>query len=290
MRWLFLLLLAGCGTRAAPPTRTIFGGDRPVELQVSRRYDHDEPSPLLVLLHGYGVAAEWEERYLGFGEIVDEQNYLLVAPNGTRDADKRYFWNATDACCNFYGSEVDDVGYVVGLIDEISGEYNVDPDRIYLFGHSNGAFLANRIACEHSEQLAAIATLAGVTWIDDDRCAPTSRLSVLHIHGTDDQIIPYDGGQREGLAPHPGATVNTGYWASDLGCGEARQEVERIDVDASVPSDETVVQRYEECPEGVDVELWTIEDGGHIPTVTTGRDPNTFARRVWRFMEAHPKP
>lgn len=257
---------------------------------MSRRYDHGVPSPLLVLLHGYGVAGEWEERYVGFGEIVDEQNFLLVSPDGTRDQDKRLFWNATDACCNFYGSQVDDAGYVVSLIDEISNEYNVDPDRVFLFGHSNGGFLANRIACEHSDRLAAIATLAGVTWKDDEACQPDSELSVLHIHGTGDEIIPYEGGQREGLAPHPGALENVGYWASDLGCSTTREEVDRIDVDASVPADETRVERQTGCPAGVDVELWTIEEGGHIPTVTTGSDRNTFARRIWRFMEAHPKP
>jgi pimeloyl-ACP methyl ester carboxylesterase len=71
------------------------------------------------------------------------------------------FWNATDACCNLYGATVDDSAYLTDLIKMISTQYTVDPRRVYLVGHSNGAFMSFRMACDHADIITAIAALNG---------------------------------------------------------------------------------------------------------------------------------
>src|SRR5512135_1253101 len=138
---LALAVAAGCGSHGGSSgPRTVFGGNRPVTLQIPPSYDGSTPAPLLILLHGYGVNGAVEENYLGLSALVATNGVFLAAPNGLIDQTGSPFWNATDACCNFYGSTVDDVAYLRGLIRDISHDYKIDPKRVYLWGHSNGAF------------------------------------------------------------------------------------------------------------------------------------------------------
>ncbi len=150
---LLLTLIACGGTTPAPviqhrpaPTTKVFGGARPVTLQVPDAYDNDIPTPLLILLHGYSASGDVQAAYLQYDKLVNEANMLLAAPNGTPDSGGKLFWNATDACCNFDHADVDDVAYIAKLITDISAQYNVDAKRVYLSGHSNGGVLLCRLA------------------------------------------------------------------------------------------------------------------------------------------------
>jgi polyhydroxybutyrate depolymerase len=278
---IFALLAAACGSGdPEAPTQFQFGGDRPVFLEVPSSYDHGEPTPLLVVLHGFGANAFTQLAYTGLDDLVEDQGILMVAPDGTVNPDGKQFWNATDACCDGYGSGVDDVGYITGLIDEISAVWNVDPDRVYLFGHSNGGYMSYRLACDSADRIAAIVSLAGATWNDEAACAPTSPVSVLQIHGTADDTVPYDGG---GLTPSAARTAE--LWAGYDGCtGNRTARAGRLDLDLAVEGDDTAVEATDGCAGPVGVELWTIEGGGHLPNVT-----DAFPGAVWEFFEAHPK-
>ena len=101
--------------------------------------------------------------------------FLMIAPAGTADSSGSHFWNATDACCNFENSQVDDVAYLDGLITEISAAYNVDPKRIYVVGHSNGGFMAYRMACAKADRIAAVVSVAGATFATPASCARCCR-------------------------------------------------------------------------------------------------------------------
>ena len=97
------------------------------------------------------------------------------------------FWNATEACCNFWNNPVDDVAYFNASVDDASTRYNVDPHRSFVIsfviGHSNGAFMAHRLACEASDRLGGSASLAGAAWIDSDRGQPTEPVAILQVPG-----------------------------------------------------------------------------------------------------------
>jgi len=288
----FALVVAGaCGDNgnggsvggAAPPPKTLFGGARPVTLEVPRTYDAKQPTPLLLVLHGFGASGLIEESYLQLHPLVDSEGILLAAPDGTVNQMNREFWNATDACCNFDGSSVDDVAYLSGLIDEIKASYNVDPKRVYVLGHSNGAFMAYRMACERTDKLAAIVSLAGATWNDPSRCTPSRPLSVLEIHGDQDQTILYGGGSIMG-AVYPSVHDTVTRWATYDGCNPATtNNGAAIDLDVQLAGAETTVTAFGGCPSGIAVELWTIVGGVHVPAVGP-----SFATQVWAWMMAHP--
>ena len=146
------------------------------------------------MLHGYGASGLFQNLYLRLGDIADEEGFFIAAPDGTLDATQKRFWNATDLCCDFEKTGVDDVRYLTGLVSEIRAAYAIDPKRIYIVGHSNGGAMAYRLACDASEQFAAIVSLAGPFFEDVKRCAPSSPVAVQHMHGTADEVVPYDGG------------------------------------------------------------------------------------------------
>lgn len=256
---------------------------RPYGLVVPDDYDGEVPVPLVVLLHGYSSRGSTQASYFGIDTVAEEQGFLLAHPNGTRDPVGNRFWNATDACCDFFDSGVDDVAYLEAVIDEIAGQYRVDERRVYLAGHSNGAFMAHRLACDRAGRVAAIVTLAGMQWGDPARCPAGSPVSVLHVHGRKDKVVQYEGGATP-KGRYPGAVTTAATWAAANGCdGSLAPTGERLDLVANLPGDDTAVERHSGCA-GVDVELWTIEGGGHVPAFN-----ERWAEAIWGFLAAHPK-
>ena len=282
-----LLLVAlwfAFGGTASAQTIDLGRGELPVHVPAG--YNTDAPTPLLVLLHGYGSSGEGQESYMKFGELVDSHGVLLVYPDGTRQATGRNprFWNASRACCNFAGSTVDDAAYVVAIIDEMKSLFNVDPKRVYLIGHSNGGFMSYRTAHEHSGVIAAIASLAGAA-SSEDLAPPSNPVHVLQIHGTDDETIAFDGGGIED-ATYPSAMETVERWASYNGCGvEGTVRDGALDLDREIEGDETTVTRFENgCRAGGSSELWTILGGSHVPRLS-----EAFNRNVVEWLLAHPK-
>lgn len=257
------------------PVRTI-GGDRPATLTLPGDYAAGTPIPLVIVLHGFTSNAEWTDAYFGISRRIESDRIAVILPNGTRDSQDRSFWNATDFCCNLQGSEVDDVAYLNGLVEEAAEHMAVD--GVYLIGLSNGGFMSYRMACESMPELRAIASVAGTTFQDPARCEGARPISILHIHGTADRTIRYAGGGREGGARYPGAEETVHRWADRAGCEmEAAEAMPAMDLVEALPDDETDVTRYDTgCDGGLRVELWTVEDGGHVP----GFDADDFGARV----------
>ena len=115
---------------------------------------------------------------------------LYATPNGTQDLLALRFWNATDACCDFFGSGVDDSTYLANLVAAIDSAVGVDPRRRFFVGHSNGGFMSYRMACDHADEVAAVVSIAGATFDDTADCAPVRPVSTLQIHGTSDTVDP----------------------------------------------------------------------------------------------------
>jgi polyhydroxybutyrate depolymerase len=235
------------------------------------------------MFHGYGSSAVGHESYLHLRDLADEKTFLYAYPDGLKDVVGLQFWNATDACCDLYGKTVDDVAFAAAIIADVSGAYAVDPKRVWLFGHSNGGFMAHRLACDLSSQLSAVVSLAGMTWNDASKCGSPQRLALLQIHGTADQTISYDGGRVAApwMAPYPSAHETVAHWAAIDGCGAIVQTGETEPVAADFT---TTVERYENCAGGA-VELWSVQGGPHEPNLAAG-----WYEPVWAFVAAHPRP
>jgi len=282
---LSLLILSLLVTVPALAQSIDFGrGELPVTVPES--YDDSMPTPLIVLLHGYTSSGQGQDTYFRVSDLADDYGFLFVAPDGTREpaGNENRFWNASDACCNFFGTEVDDSGYIRSIIDEMKGRYNIDDDRVYLIGHSNGGFMSFRMAYEHSETIAAIASLAGANHMEP-RDAPSSPVHILQIHGTNDETIAFQGGDIQENR-YPGALGSVRRWAEYNGCDEQRGVGRELrDLEASLPGYESGVLKYEiGCKPGGSAELWTISAGTHVPVLS-----DSFAAQIVEWLYAHPK-
>jgi polyhydroxybutyrate depolymerase len=273
---------AGTTTGGTPVTDDfVAGGDRPVTVEVPPGYDPTVPAPLLILLHGFTASGLLQEIYFQLGPIAEERGMFYAHPDGTVNADGSRFWNATDACCDFDGTGVDDSGYLAGLVDEIAATVNVDPSRVYFAGHSNGGYMSYRMACDHADRIAAIVTLAGAMWKDSSKCGASEPVSVLQVHGDQDASVAY-----EDTAEHPGALESVAYWAKLGGCGDTPvADSDLLDLDDGIAGADTRVERFEGCDAGLGMELWTIEGGSHIPELLPA-----FGTGAVDFLLAHPKP
>ena len=261
---------------------------RPARVYVPSSYDGHAPMPLVVVLHGYGGNAIGMEGYFQFRATAESRGVLLCYPEGTLDRQGARFWNATDACCDFYGTGVEDSAYLRSLIEAIGQHFVVDPKRIYATGLSNGGYMSHRLASDHPDLIAAVAPFAGVTFLDPTSRCPSQPVHVLHIHGTADETVPYNGGSLVGLpvtALFPGAVKTVETWASWNGCqGALLDPAPSLDLIGGAAL-ETTVLRYTNSPPGGVVELWTINGGSHVPALSAD-----FAPRLIDWLLAHPKP
>ena len=264
-------------------TETINTGRADVELKTPDNYAADGPLPLVVLLHGYTSSGAGQDSYMKFSELVNEYGFLLLLPDGTveKAGRKNRFWNATDACCDLQHSGVDDSTYLMSLIRAVKARYTVAANQIYLIGHSNGGFMSHRLAYDHPDTIAAIASLAGAAPANLTGPTPRRPVHILQIHGSDDATIKYAGGDIAGVR-YPSASETMQMWAR-YNAGVSNQiplDVTR-DLDASIDGAETVVTHFEAASK---VELWTIQAGGHVPELTAN-----FNRQVIEWLFAHPK-
>ena len=147
---------------------TTVGGDRPAKVFIPEDYDAAKSYPLVILLHGFGATGAAEDLVFRLGRQVTDKQFLFVLPDGTKNSNGARFWNATDACCAATPAErqVDDVAYLRGLVSEMEAHFSVDAKRVYFVGHSNGGFMSFRMACDASDIVTAIASLAAVCVTD----------------------------------------------------------------------------------------------------------------------------
>jgi len=284
-----VLALAACGSEGdgdddddnnGIPDQYIFGGDRPVEIRFPSSYDHSQSYPLIIVLHGHSAGGLVQLIYSRIDDLVQDPGYLVLAPEGVVASDGHQSWNATDACCHNEDLP-DDATYIRGLIDEVSGVYNVDPNRVFLWGHSNGGYMSFRMACDHADVLAGIVSLAGATWLDAGKCSPSEPVSILMIHGTEDDAVLYEG---DGFSPGVDQTMT--MWADYNGCAATRTtDAQRLDLDNNLSAQDTDVERNDDCPAGIDIELWTIRGGTHLPVLRAN-----FPDLMRGWYAAHPKP
>ena len=233
----------------------------------------DGETPLIVSLHGFGGDSADHSAYVPLHERVNTDGFALLLPNGILNPEGSRFWNPTDECCSGGKSGEDDVAYLTGLVAEAQKIMDFGP--VYFFGYSNGGFMAHHMACKGLPGLRAVASLAGTSYVEDAACDGSPAVSVLHIHGTGDGVILFDGVES---APDPkgagekafylGARDMVDRWSRQAGCDwpDNPQPYTVLDLDEYVPGSETQAFRLESgCGPGITIELWTGEGSGHAP-------------------------
>jgi polyhydroxybutyrate depolymerase len=291
-----LLVTLACASSGEPPspsgtptalptsgTTTVEIGGRPVTVHVPGSYDPARAAPLVVLLHGYSSNAAEQESYFRLTPESDRQGFVYVYPDGTVDNRGNRFWNATNACCAFSGSGPDDSRYLSELISTIRDTYRID--RVYLIGHSNGGFMAFRMACDHADQVTAIVSINGANWNDTAQCEPSEPVSVLAIHSSTDETIAFTGSVI-GSAAYPSAATTVAQWLAYNRCAVAGRDAPKLDLVTDLPAAETSVRAYVQgCAGGSTVQAWTIIGGAHVPRLGPA-----FAPAVTDFLLSQVKP
>lgn len=275
-----VLFAAACGGSESKPMSTkTFGGDRPADLKTPTELTSGKQYPLVVVLHGYTANGFAQAAYFHMQDLTNADAALWIAPDGTTSLTGEQFWNADSACCDLDNQNPDDVGYLGSLVDDIVKEWPIDEDQIFFVGHSNGGYMSYRMACERADRISAIISLAGNASSMPSACNPSEPVSVLHMHGTADGTVPYQGGAGFGGV---GAVSSVNQWADHDGCQTTRTTTVTLDLDTNIAGAETHGETLGGCPSGVGIDLWTLEGSGHIPIFN-----DTIAPTLFDWLVAH---
>jgi polyhydroxybutyrate depolymerase len=263
------------------PGETISSGglERSYVLYVPSTYVSNRPMPLVFNFHGFGSTGEEQFAYSELFSLAEKFKFILVSPDGLGNS-----WNG-GACCGFAAAAgIDDVGFTSDMIDEISSEYCVNPDRIYSTGISNGGFMSYRLACDLADRIAAIGPVAAANLTIS--CEPLRPVPVIAMNGTDDILVSYAGGL---------ASVQA--WAAGNGCSDATEVV--------YDEGEVTCVAYQDCAEDATAEMCTIDGGGHnwpgaidlfeldpVLYFWAGHTTQDIdaSREIWKFFAEHPMP
>ena len=255
-------------------TATITAEGRPATLTMPGGHVYNQPLPLVVALHGYSSSGSFNAWWMSLYDSVHENEHLLLTPDGSMNIVGMRYWNATDACCNLFNTEMDDVSFLEGLISQAVQNYGADPDGVVLIGHSNGAFMSHRMACDRGSIIESIVSLNGATWDDfSNNCPDTGRPNILHVHGTVDSVIQYGGGSMFG-GTYPSAPQSTSFWADRSGCDATWTNLGSIDLTDSDGVAETDDLEHLNCTDGNRVAHWRINNGIHAPSLNDEEWPS----------------
>jgi polyhydroxybutyrate depolymerase len=228
-----------------------------------------------------------------FNELADRHGFVVAYPDGLNRR-----WNDGRQSGRMDRPAVDDTGFLSALIDKLGRDYRIDPKRVYSTGISNGGFMSQRLACDLADKIAAVGVVAATMGRDlAARCKPARPVSVLLIQGTEDPLVPYEGGRVQ--VPGGGAIISAPdavkKWVDLNGCNAQPKK----DMLPDSATDETRTRReiYGECRVGTGVVFLAIEGGGHtwpsgpqyLPERRIGRASRDFSasEMIWEFFSAH---
>jgi polyhydroxybutyrate depolymerase len=260
------------------------GITREYRLYIPARYTGNVAVPLVFNLHGYTSNNIQQELYGNFRPIADTANFIICHPNGTFDGANNRFWNAG------FGGTVDDIGFIMALLDHLETTYNIDPARVYSTGMSNGGFMSFTLACSRADRIAAIASVTGgMTILLRGTCSPSRPVPIMQIHGTADPTVPYAGN-----AQFLGVDSLISFWENHNGCtgGATVTPVPNTNL-----TDGCTATRYDysNCDANSEVVLYKVDGGEHtwpgaaINIGVTNRDFNA-SLEIWKFFNKHNHP
>lgn len=283
-----LLILAALAYYGYVSTRTngsllSNGETRHYLVHVPGAYDASTPVPLVISLHGAYLYPRFQMRLTEWNDVADEEGFIVVYPKASG---LMPLWRMEPG--DGLGTEVQ---FFEDLIDHMSNEYNIDQERIYVNGFSNGAAMTFMLSCELGERIAAFGFVATpvVSW---DWCAKPVPVPMIAVHGVDDPLAPYAGGENF-LATEPLQSIEqwTAAWAERNGCDAAPRDSQGFGPVVNV-------REFASCNRGTAAVLFSIMDAGHVwpggmrfPGNSAG--PNSEAidasREMWKFFVDHPR-
>ena len=248
-------------------------------LYLPASYDPAVESPLVLSFHGYTSNAQTNFYYTNFKSIADTAGFILIHPQGTLFNGITH-WNVPGLTL---GSTVDDIGFVSNLLDTISAQYNVNQDRIYSTGMSNGGYMSFLLACQLSSRIAAIASVTGSMTVQTyNNCNPQHPTPILQIHGTADGTVPYTGN------PTWTKSINDvlQYWVNYNNCNSTPSiyNVPDLEIADGSTVDHFVYSDGDNC---VTAEHFKVYNGDHDWPGAWGNMDISASVEVWKFLSQY---
>ncbi len=287
------------GFTIAPGTQrgTIASGGRTREfnIRIPPNYDGASPLPLLFVFHGGNGEGAMIQNSLGFDALTDRDGAIAVYPDGIEKnwADGR---GTTDASL----AGVDDIGFVADLIDHMSTHLNIDDEKVWVTGVSNGGFFTQHLACELSDRIDAIApVISALPSAARDTCRPGDALPMLAIQGTEDAFITFEGGDasHDRLGIGDGGAIESAdttraFWAERYGCTPEPEVTALEPVDAQ-DSTRATLYAYRGCQDGARIDYYIVTGMGHTWPPNEGATPRVAGQTskqldatelIWAFF------
>ena len=268
------------------------GLKRSYVVHVPKHHGENATVPVVLALHGATMNGPMMAWFTDLNHKADDAGFIAVYPNGTGKRSS-LFWNGGKCCGSAVKENVDDVGFIDALLDDLMRSYPVDARRVYVTGMSNGGIMAYRLGAELSHRIAAIAPVAGS--MGTEIISLHRPVSVLHFHGTKDEFLPFEGGKgpKSVTGTHfLSVDQSIGVWVKANGCDEPPR-VELL----SKSGDEMTVTRKTYGPgrDGAEVVLVAIEGGGHTwpgkksPAKILGKSAMNISANdlMWEFFQRH---
>src|SRR3990172_5864819 len=247
---------------------TYNGTPRSYRLHIPGGTDPSLKMPLIIVLHGLGDNPWIMEVHTGLSRLADRHQFMVVYPYGTGGLQNKYMsWNAGSCCATAMVEDIDDVGFINALTDNLVSRYSVDPDRIYLTGYSNGAMLVHRLAAQTPGKFAAASVVSGSiagasypTFKYYSLPSPKRPFPIIMFHGEEDQVVPFAGGEnvyslQPGLAKFSSFSDTLAYWANANHC--PLPEITK-------PASGVTLRNYSDCETGEAVLGYSLSNRGHI--------------------------
>jgi polyhydroxybutyrate depolymerase len=243
---------------------------------VPQQEKNGEAYPLMMVLHGFTQTGQAIMNYSDFNTYAELYGFVAVYPNGVGNS-----WNVGVGG----GSTANDVGFLSALIDTLNQQIGIDLNRVYACGFSNGGFMSYRLACELNDRIAAIGPVAGtMANAAFEDCAPGKAVPVMHIHGTNDFIVSYNG-----TSSNKSVAAVLDLWTQNNACNP---DPEVLDLPDLVQEGSTVQQyTWSPCEANTEVVHLKVNGGGHTWPGAVGNSGigNTnqdiiASDEIWKFV------
>lgn len=255
------------------------GNSRGGILYLPSSYTASQSYPLVFNLHGHGSNANEQMLYSGMNAVAEAHQFIVFYPEGLNNS-----WN--NGNIPPYNSSPNDVGFISALIDSLRLHYSIDSNRVFSCGLSSGGFMSYRLACDLSQRITAVASVAGtMSELTRDNCSATRTVPVMQVHGSSDNVVP------------PGGILNLmsvqdvlDFWIQHNDC-PVQASHELIPESGVNDNSHAIKKTYAICDAGTDIWYFEVVGGGHtwpgamqIPGLgNTCMDFNA-SQEIWHFF------
>ena len=291
------LLLSGCAIFLAQPAAP--PGDQEITVDVAGQartcFIHIPPAqgearllPMVIAFHGSRGNGKGMAGLTGFNALADKHGFIAAYPDAIVEPRT---WNALfgriPGGVGVQADDVDDVAFIRSLIALLHKSYHTDPNRVFVCGHSAGAYMAYRLAVELPDQIAAAGVVngsLGIKSLDGKPVSvsipqPVAPISLIHICGSQDRAVKFEGAQTpKNLFKSVPDCIQ--FFVKADGCAPAAKET----ADATHGVARTL---YPGGKAGTEVELVIVENCGHAWPIE--KNGLSASQALWDFFAAHPK-